>query len=431
MVTIDPNTFNTDPFPLLHRLREEAPVHQVEVLDGLGRPRWLITRYEDALKALNDLRFSNELFAGMGPADDAGEAEPSLVAQAIKKAEAVQGRAMANLDPPDHTRLRKLVVRSFSAKRMEALRPQVQEVTDALLDTVAGQDEFDLLETLAYPLSIRMVCTLLGVPADGVDVFRGAAAVLAGFMNDDDWARETLRSLEGFDVYVRQLVADKRDDPRDDMLSDLIHSTEEGGRLTEEELVAMAGLMIFAGHETTVQLITNAVLALHQNPRQMAALRADHGLLSAMTDEVMRYDGPINPGINRVAREDIEIGGVTIPKGASVVIATAAANRDPRAFTDPDRFDITRSPDTVHLGFGHGIHYCLGARLAKIEAECAIGTLLRRYPRIALATEPENLRWRPGFLRMAEEFRIRVDAPSPPADVPAHSPHRAGENAHV
>nr|AHB38510.1 EpnI [Streptomyces hygroscopicus] len=431
MVTIDPNTFNADPFPLLHRMREEAPVQRAEFLDGLGRPRWLITRYDEALAALNDLRFSSDLFAVMAQGENPQGPETGLVTEAIKRAEAVQGRAMANLDPPDHTRLRKLVVRAFSAKRMEALRPTVQEVTDTLLDAVAGQDEFDLLETLAYPLSIRMVCTLLGVPADGVEVFRGAAAVLAGFMDDDDWARETIRNLEAFDGYVRQLLADKRDDPRDDMLSDLIHSTEEGGRLSEEELVAMAGLMIFAGHETTVQLIINAVLALHLNPQQMAALRADHGLLSSMTDEVMRYDGPINPGINRVALEDIEIGGVTIPKGSSVIIATAAANRDPRAFRDPDRFDITRSPDTTHLGFGHGIHYCLGARLAKIEAECAIGTLLRRYPRIALATEPENLRWRPGFLRMAEEFRIRVDIPSLSADVPAASPHRAGENVHA
>ncbi|MFI0421330.1 cytochrome P450 [Spongiactinospora sp. 9N601] len=405
-VTTFPSDFNRDPFPLLRDLRESGPVVQVSLPDGLGITRWLITRYDDAVAALGDPRLSNGIDAPLRDIDDPASLPPRV--QVLLRTSELLGRAMANMDPPGHTRLRKLAVPAFNARRMEGLRPRVRQITGELLGTVAGRPEFDLVETLAMPLPVRVVCELLGVPARDGQVFRDASKVLAGYLPDDETALASIRDLDAFEKHIRALIAERRARPADDLLSDLIQARADGRRLTDEELVAMAGLLIFAGHETTVQMICNAMIALLGDPDQLAAVRADHGLLPAVVEETLRFDGPANPGLMRYATEDVEIGGVLIPRGACVIVATAAANRDPRVFRDPDRFDITRAFPAPHLAFGHGIHYCLGARMAKIEGEIAIGALLDRYPGLRLGCAVEELRWRPGLLRATVELPLQA-----------------------
>ncbi|MGX2993264.1 cytochrome P450 family protein [Streptomyces sp. JNUCC 64] len=402
----------TDPYPVYRRLRERAPVHRIH--DPNGIEHWLVTRYEDARAALADGRLSRD---------------PKHAWEALRRSglyqEGDEGSEphMLNSDPPDHTRLRRLVSKAFTPRRVEAMRPRVQRITDDLLDAVAPLGTADLITALAFPLPITVICELLGVPTGDRDRFRvwSTAALTPTYEEGAAMApHEANRLLR---AYFTDLVADKRraaltgaaggdEDAQPDLLSALIVASADGGRLTERELVSTAGLLLVAGHETTVNLIGNGVLALLRHPEQSRLLRSRPELLPGAVEEFLRYDGPVERAMLRVATEDLEIGGTPVPKGAIVTVGVASAHRDPERYPDPDRLDITRG-DRSHLGFGHGIHFCTGAPVSRMEGQIAIGTLLRRFPDLALDCPVEELRWRPtGVLRGLEALPVRF-TPTP------------------
>ncbi len=379
--------FVADPFPLYRRLREEGPVRRVVIAGGLDA--WLVTRYEDGLEALSDTRLSS----------DVRDASDARLLQQLPDTE--RESILSNMlrsDPPDHTRLRRLVSKAFTARRVAGMRPRIQAVTDRLLDAVVPTGRADLVADFALPLPVTVISELLGVPVDDRHDFqrwtdrmimRGAEPPDPAVVNE---AWQHMRA------YVTELIRAKRALPGDDLLSGLITARDEEQQLTEDELIAMVFLLLAAGYITTVNLIAGGIALLLAHPGQLDLLRSDPELLTGAIEEILRYDGPVSPGIARFAREDVEIAGVTIPRGATVLIASAIADRDPARFPDPDRLDITRQ-DNAHLAFGHGIHYCLGAPLARLEGDIAIGTALRRLPGLALAVEPDEIRWRPGGLR--------------------------------
>jgi cytochrome P450 len=315
---------------------------------------------------------------------------------------------MLNLDPPDHTRLRRLVQKAFTPGRVAALRPRVQEIAAELLDTMesvagaggSGVAELDLLDSFAFPLPITVICELLGIPAEHRELFREWTAVLiSSERTAEDLSREAFqRAGQAMFGYFAQLIAAKRESPADDLLSALIlardgSTTGEGDALSEHELYAMLFLLLVAGFETTVNLIASGTLALLTFPQEMAMLRADPSLLPAAVEELLRYVNPLNHATERFTIEDLPIGDVVIPAGEWVTLVTSSANRDPGRFAEPDRLDLSRDA-TGHLAFGHGIHHCLGAPLARLEGEIAIGSLLDRLPGLTLAVPPSELRWR-------------------------------------
>ncbi|MFK0223222.1 cytochrome P450 [Streptomyces vinaceus] len=379
--------FLADPFPLYRQLREDGPVRRVVIAGALEA--WLVTGYEDGLAALSDTRLSSDV-------RDA--ADTRLLEQLPgTERESMLGN-MLRSDPPDHTRLRRLVSKAFTARRVAEMRPRVQEVTDRLLDAVVADGRADLVADFALPLPVTVISELLGVPVDERHEFqRWTDRMLMRGAQPPDPAvvNEAWRHMR---AYVTELIGAKRAEPGEDLLSALITARDEEQRLSEDELVAMVFLLLAAGYVTTVNLISGGIAMLLAHPDQLDLLRSDPALLPGAVEEFLRYDGPVSPGIARFAREDVEIAGVRIPRGGTVLIGSAVADRDPDRFPDPDRLDITRA-DNAHLAFGHGIHYCLGAPLARLEGQIAIGTALRRLPGLALAVEPAQIPWRPGGLR--------------------------------
>jgi cytochrome P450 len=390
-----------NPFPFYRQLREEGPVRRAVIARGLDA--WLVTRYEDGLAALSDPRLSSDV-------RDASD--PRLLQQLPVTERESMLRNMLRADPPDHTRLRRLVSKAFTARRVTELRPRVQAVTDGLLDAIVQEGRADLVADFALPLPVTVISELLGVPTTHRYDFQRWTddMILRGPEPPDpavvDGAWQQMRA------YLTKLLEAKRADPEDDLLSALITARDEEQRLDEEELIATAFLLLVAGYITTVNLIGGGIAALLAHPDQLQLLRDDPALLPDAIEEFLRYDGPVNPGIARFAREDVEIAGVTIPRGATVLVASAIADRDPARFPDPDRLDITRR-DNPHLAFGHGIHYCLGAPLARLEGQVAIGTALRRLPGLALAVPPDELRWRPGGLRGPQRLPVTFTPGSP------------------
>jgi cytochrome P450 len=383
--------FLADPHPALAALRESGPVHR---LDGrLGVPVWVVTRYADVLAALSEPRLSND---------------PQ---QAVDLDETLRGdflsRSMIGADPPEHTRLRRLVSKAFTARRVEGLRPRVQAITNTLLDRMSPRGRADLVGEFALPLPITVIGELLGVPEADRDRFR----TWTDDMLDRPFDARTdlavvVAAREQMHGYLSELVAAKRRDPADDLLTDLIAATDEGERLDEQELLAMTFLLLVAGYVTTVSLIGNGTLALLRTPDQLDRLRADPSLVPRAVEELLRFDGPVNPGLGRFALEDLELGGARIRRGDVVLLAIAAADRDPDRFPDPDRLDVG-SADSGHLAFGHGIHYCLGAPLARIEGQVAFTALVERLPDLALATPVDELRWTGGgVLRGLRELPV-------------------------
>ncbi|MFJ9833872.1 cytochrome P450 [Streptomyces sp. NPDC101169] len=372
------DAFRTDPHPYYARLRERGPVHRVR-LGGAdeGRTAWLVVGYEEARAALADPRLAK---------DTARIGSPLLDEEKI-------GKYLLVTDPPQHTRLRSLVTRAFTMRRVERLRPRIQRITDELLDEMLPRGRADLIEALAYPLPLTVICELLGVPdMDRAEFRRISTEVVAP--TDADTEYDAIVALS---EYLPELIEDKRRaGPTDDLLSDLIRTTaEDGDRLSPDELSGMAYLLLIAGHETTVNLIGNGVHALLTHPDQLAALRADMSLLDGAVEEMLRYEGPVETGTYRYAAEPLEIAGRVIEKGESVMIGLTAAGRDAGRYADPDRFDIRRDA-RGHLAFGHGIHYCLGAPLARLEGRIAIGALLERAPGLAL--DGPTGEWLPGLL---------------------------------
>jgi cytochrome P450 len=394
-----------DPYPLYAEVREDGPVRHVRLADG--RRAWLVTRYEEALQVLNDTRLSKDFRRVL-------EANPELVPPGQVPG-FFAGRSMLNADPPDHTRLRTLVSRAFTTRRVEGLRGRIQEITDSLLDGMASRDGVvDLVAAFAFPLPITVIGELLGVPGEDWVRLRGWFTTLLGsgpLVAESPGAMAAAGELFG---YLVGLLAAKREAPRDDLLSGLIEACDGEQRLDEQELLATTFLLVVAGHETTVNLIANGTVALLRNPDQLAALRADLSLVPAAVEELLRYDGPVQHATFRFTTEPIEVGGVTIPAHQRVLVLIASANRDTARFTEPDRLDVRRT-DNRHLAFGHGIHFCLGAPLARLEGQIAFTSLLRRFPELQLAVPPEELHWRNGLvLRALTELPVRLS----PAEVP-------------
>ena len=365
-------------------LRSQGPVSLVSSLRG--QPMWVVSRYAEARRLLLDPRLSK----------DGGKVE-RLLKQISGDGGVEGGRSaalathMLNTDPPDHTRLRKLINKAFTAHAVARMRSRIGEITAQLLDELAKDDEADLLAGFAGPLPITVICELLGVREEDRTEF----SVWSGVLVSSAPGGEIQEASQLMQDYLGRLIAEKRGNPGEDMLSDLVHASDEGDSLSESELVSMAFLLLVAGHETTVNLIGNGVLALLREPAQLAALREDPALLPGAVEEFLRFDGPLHFATQRVTTEPVEIGDVTIPAGQFVVISLLGANRDPERFPDPDRLDITRAA-AGHVAFGHGIHHCVGAPLARLEAEIAIGALLARFPAIRLSAD--TLRWRASSL---------------------------------
>ncbi len=361
--------FWTDPYPIYDALRGGEPVRRVASPDG---PVWMLFRHADVRAALADPRLSKDWRHTL-PADQR-EGQPGAPIP-----------MMILLDPPEHTRLRKLVSRAFTARRMEDLRPRVAEIAERLLDELPA-DRVDLMAQYAFPLPVFVICELLGVPAEDRDRF----AAWSNAMVDQSTPEETNTAMTQLYGYLAELVERWRAEPDGALISGLIEVADEGDRLSQDELVAMAMLLLVAGHETTVNLIGNAVLALLTHPDQRALLRERPDLLAGAVEEVLRWDSPVHSTPARFAAEDVEYSGVTIPAGSVVLLSLASANRDDERFDDAERLRIDRDA-TGHTAFGHGLHHCLGAQLARIEGQEAVGALLRRFPDLALDAPVEEL----------------------------------------
>ncbi|MEU1338265.1 cytochrome P450 [Streptomyces sp. NPDC005827] len=377
---VDPVELLADPYAVYARLRETGPVHRVAGTDGL--PAWLVTRYEDVRQALADPRFSLDK-AHAKPGGYRGFALPPAL-----------DANLLNMDPPDHTRVRRLVSQAFTPRRVALLREPVRRTADALLDAIAPLGRADLIAAYAGPLPIVVICELLGVAEEDRPDFRSwTDALVVPDPARPERTKEAVGALLGF---FARLLARKRAEPADDLVSAMIAVRDEEDRLSEDELMSLVFLILFAGYENIVHLIGNATLALLRNPAQLAALRADPALLGPAVEELARYDGPAPLAIRRFPTEDVTLGGVTVPAGETVLLSLAAAHRDPRRFPDPDRLDLGRDA-AGHLALGHGIHYCLGAPLARLETEIALGALLDRFPGLELDVPVDRLSWRPSM----------------------------------
>ncbi|MGH3941396.1 MAG: cytochrome P450 family protein [Pseudonocardiaceae bacterium] len=364
-------------------LTAAGPVHRITLPSGASV--WLVVGHDEVRAALADPRLVKVLPARPGPV---GAGASSGLYSAMNS-------DLLHLDPPDHTRLRHLVSAAFTRRRVEQLAPRVQQLTDELLDEMGDQAEVDLIETFAYPLPITVICELLGVPSERRAEFRGwSTTIVAGSLAPAEAWNAAATAMIG---YVRELLAAKRRNPADDLLSALIATRDGTDRLSEDELTSMVFLLLIAGHETTVNLIGNGVHALLTHPDQLALLRTEPERLGAAVEELLRFDGPLQLATFRWTTEPVEIGGTVIPGGEMVSPGLLAANRDPSRIPDPEVLDVTRT-QSPHLAFGHGIHHCLGAPLARLEGRIALGSLLARFPDLHLAVPPEELTWLPGVL---------------------------------
>ncbi|MFI0420654.1 cytochrome P450 [Spongiactinospora sp. 9N601] len=375
-----------DPHQVYARLRGQGPVAPTATSRGVKI--WLITRYEDVKAAMTDPRIS-KAFAGNLQVFKANELEGGDSSGAA----AVVPDTMLFSDPPDHTRLRRIAVKAFTAGRIRALRPRIEQISARLLDPLGP--EFDLLKDYAIALPAMVIGELLGVPeADWPRMIHLSNTTIEGSAHDP---QQVVAAAEETLAYLTDLCAAKRAAPADDLISAMVRIHDEDGRIDDVELVSTAWLLLVAGHETTVHLIGNGMRALFAHPGQMARLRAEPALLPGAIEEFLRYDGPVSTGTYRYTTAPVTIGGVDIPAGQLIIVGLLSANRDAGRYDDADRFDITRNP-AQHLAFGHGIHYCLGAPLARVEGEVAFGQLLGRFPLLQPAVPVDRLTWREGML---------------------------------
>ena len=363
-IVTDPDV-NADPYPLLHTLRETSPVHKAGFAD-----LWALTRFEDCQAALRDHRFGSP---------EPGE-EDSVQVASTRQGRPDRPRSALALNPPEHTRIRSLVSRAFTPRLVERQRSSVQAMTDHLLDPVAKAGECDLIEALALPLPASVLSEMLGVPEEDRDWLRPLVSDVSALLDSNlpPWERVQAASSEAkVDEYFHRLIDRKRAEPGDDLLSELVAASDDGDHLTQQEVVTTVSLILGAGFETTTGLIGNMVLTLMRHPDQLARLRADRSLVSSAVDEVLRFESPVQTD-GRFVRADVEMGGQVIPKGHRVLLLLGAANRDPAAVDDPDRFDVGRD-EIPTLAFGAGIHYCLGAALARLEGQVVLEALLDRF----------------------------------------------------
>ena len=385
-----------NPYGTYATLLAEAPVHRSSALD-----MWFVSRYETAKHVLHDPRFGRGSGSMLGQMGDPAAGERS---GAMRE----QARNMLFADPPDHTRLRGLVSRAFTPRRIEGLRPRISELLTPLLDDVADAGEVDILEAVAFRFPVAVIGELVGVPEADRDQFRSLVRVSTAMIE----ASPDLESLDAAEKamgtmssYFAGLVADRTASPRDDLISAMVQVDDDGDRLSTEEIISTAILLFAAGFETTTNLIGNGLLCLLQNPAQLAELRSTPDLAPTAVEEMLRFESPVQLDARR-ALVDADIDDTPVPAGTSVVTLLGAANRDPDVFDKPDEFDIERSPNHP-LSFGWGIHHCLGANLARIEGQIVFRGLLDRFPSIEATGEPPA--WRPSVtLRGLEELRIAV-----------------------
>jgi cytochrome P450 len=388
-----------DPFPIFAELRERDPVHWSDVLGG-----WVLTRYRDVRQVLNDPRFSADRIT---PFRD--HLEPDARAQVAELLKTLGLWAVFN-DAPAHTRRRGLLNKAFTPRAVMALRPLIERIVAHLLSRMAARESMDLIAEFAYPLPASVIAGMIGVPIEDIDRVKTWSDEIAAFVGSalatpDKRARGE-RGVREMSAYFREIVADHRKHPKDDILSGLLAAEESGSGFSEDELVASCILLLFAGHETTTNLVGNGVLALLRHPAAHAALREDHALAAKAVEEMLRYDGPTQ-AMTRIALEDVRLDGASpvIATGDRVFALLNAANRDPRIFADPDRFDVTRG-DSRHLSFGFGSHFCLGAPLARLEGQIAVAALVERLPDLALAIEAPE--WSDSFvLRGVKSLPVR------------------------
>lgn len=358
--------FRANPYPFYDMLRQHMPLFYWP-----DRQMWFVSRYEDCYALLRDNRLGHGVFV---------DAETSPLWK-------MQSNWMLFKNPPDHTRLRRLVHKAFTPRRVAQMRQTVQEITDRLLDQVQAAGEMDLIATLAEPLPVTVIAEMLGVPAEDHDSFAQWSNALGRSLDLTDKVEvyeEAEEAAVHFSAYLEGLIAQRRRTPQDDLLSQLVAVEEAGDQLSKEELIATCALLLSAGHETTTNLIGNGMLALLQDPAQLQQLKENPPLISSAIEELLRYDSPVQM-TSRMVLEDMAYKGSTFRRGEQVNILFAAANRDPEQFPEPNQLDISRSPNR-HLSFGNGIHYCIGAPLARLEGEIAFTTLLRRMPNLALAS---------------------------------------------
>lgn len=385
-----------DPHPLYHRLRERSPMLHQPDLD-----EYLLTRWADCEAVLRDSRFSS---------NPAHQRQHRPLAERSFREQIAQAGGVSTLlflDPPDHTRIRGLVSKAFTPRRIEALRPRIAEICTGLLDDASERGELDVVADLGYVLPVTVICELLGVPTEDRDQFgpwsSDASRLLDGMIDDATLQRGVLGLMQILN-YLNHLFDERRSRPADDLISALLAVEEAGDSLSEDELRSIVLLLFIAGHETTMNLIGNGTWALLRHPDQLERLRADPTLIGSTVEELLRFDGPVHV-TGRVATRDLEVGGQPVEAGQALILLLAAANRDPDVFPDPDRLDITRT-DNRHLTFSHGIHYCLGAALARAEGQIAIGQLVERFPRIEVLEEPT---YRDHFvLRGLNSLRVSV-----------------------
>jgi cytochrome P450 PksS len=371
-----------DPHALYAKLRRERPVYRA-IGPVSGNTFWFVTRYEDCATLLRDPRFGKEFRRSQTPEQLAQLPPPDEALSVIDS-------HMLNFDLPDHTRLRSLVHKAFTPTMIENLRGRIYEIADALLDDIAksGDSRIDLVESYAFPLPIIVIAELLGIPPQDRAQFRRWTRDIVFGSDMNEMRRAVIELL----MYLQPIFEARRKAPQDDLISALLAVEESGDRLSPNELTSMIFLLLVAGHETTVNLIANGTLALLEWPDELEKLRADGNLIKPAIEEMLRYNGPIENTLSRWAYEDTELGGQVIRRGDNVMATVLSANRDPDVFPDPDRFDITRTPNK-HLAFGGGIHYCLGAPLARLEGAIAIEMLLKHFPNLSLAVPPSELQW--------------------------------------
>lgn len=393
---ITSSSFRAQPFDTYADMRTDNPVMQ---LRGVQGNFWFVTGYEEAKIVLSDHKRFVKDYQNTLPEDQRSPSgsDGDLFTLLYHN--------MLDMDPPDHTRLRGIVSKAFTNRRIQALEPRIQEIADKLIDALPQSGQIDLIDSYAFPLPITVIAEILGIPTADRDKFRlWSNSFLDGTGN-------YVQHMMDFIQYIADAVKARRTNPQDDLISALIQAEENGERLTEQEIYSMIVLLIVAGHETTVNLIANGAVALLEHPEQMKQLQQNPDLTEDTIEEFLRYNGAVDHTTARYAAEDLTLAGQFIPRGSGIIISLVAVNRDPRQFNNPDDFDIKRE-DAKHLGFGYGVHYCLGAPLARLEGRIAVNTLIKRIPDLKLAVPVSTLEYRSstvirGLFRLPVQYNRR------------------------